>query len=114
VVQTGQPTVAVRTGGDTVTDAVTVVHFDVEDADPTARYVLAVVERTKGEVGRSVEFSPSSDGKWTWDDYIFPASGEYQVILVQDPGGTVGGPTPVTGASQTVPGTPGTGRSPLQ
>lgn len=80
--------ISVRSGdGGNPVKALTVVHIEVtgdtdNEADGTElrRYIL--VDAPAGvDDGRSHVFQVSSDGKHTWDDYIFPAAGSYTVRL---------------------------------
>ena len=45
------------------------------------RYYLLVDAPSGTDDAKSVLFSPSSDGKWTWDGYIFPIDGSFTVRL---------------------------------
>lgn len=45
------------------------------------RYYLLVDAPSGTDDAKSAIFSPSSDGKWSWDGYIFPADGSYTIRL---------------------------------
>jgi len=45
------------------------------------RYYILVDAPSGVDDGRSHVFAPSSDGKHTWDDYVFPADGSYTLRL---------------------------------
>lgn len=52
-----------------------------EDVGTEKRYYILVDAPGGVDDARSHVFSPSSDGKHTWDDYIFPAAGTYTLRL---------------------------------
>lgn len=51
------------------------------DVGTEKRYYILVDAPVGVDDARSVVFQTSSDGKWTWDDYIFPAAGAYTLRL---------------------------------
>jgi len=46
------------------------------------RYYILVDAPVGVDDARSVVFSPSADGKFTWDDYIFPEDGSYTIKVL--------------------------------
>lgn len=54
---------------------------DDQDVGTERRYYLLVDAPSGVDDARSHVFTPSSDGKHTWDGYIFPADGSYTVRL---------------------------------
>ena len=82
-----------KTGADTFTVPVNVsvagtagtwtFTSDAESRDigTEKRYYILVDAPGGVDDGRSHVFSPSADGKHTWDDYIFPAAGSYTLRL---------------------------------
>jgi len=62
---------------------VTFVSDDDSLAAGTERRYYILVDAPVGvDDARSVVFSPSSDGKFTWDDYIFPEDGSYTIKVL--------------------------------
>lgn len=73
--------------------------FDADESpsmDPIIYYLKATCA-AQSDLD-SVRFTPSSDGKWTWDNLIFPAAGTWQVSLRTNAGAIV----PDTGIDVTV------------
>lgn len=54
---------------------------DAQDVGTEKRYYLLVDAPGGVDDARSHVFQTSSDGKHTWDDYIFPAAGAYTIRL---------------------------------
>jgi hypothetical protein len=46
------------------------------------RYTIVIDAPSGTDDATSVVFSPSADGKWTWDGYIFPDDGTYDLNVV--------------------------------
>jgi hypothetical protein len=100
----GTDSTPVLDGTDLVVSVIDVDKFSVDAIEVTGAGTEGTVDRTADADGRlegvakqytivvdapaavddavSVPFSPSSDGKWTWDGYIFPADGTYDLNLV--------------------------------
>lgn len=61
------------------------VAFASDDASQVAgterRFYILVDAPSGVDDARSQVFSPSSDGKFVWDDYIFPVEGSYTIRL---------------------------------
>jgi hypothetical protein len=87
--------------------AKTAVHIDVEgdisttplvdpslsgDSDPATTdqltYHLLVDAPAGVDDAVSPSFQPSSDFKWEWDGYVFPAAGSYSIQLIEEVGDT--------------------------
>jgi hypothetical protein len=79
--------IAARSGSGTIVKALTAVHIEVtgdaanqSNGTENRRYIL--VDAPVGvDDARSHVFQVSSDGKHTWNDYIFPAAGSYTLRL---------------------------------
>ena len=54
---------------------------DSQVAGTERRYYILVDAPSGVDDARSQVFQPSSDGKFTWDDYIFPEDGSYTIKL---------------------------------
>lgn len=76
----------VRSATNTVVERLTFAHIDVTGAeDNTAagaerRYYLKATLAGQDPL-RSHVFSPSQDGKHTWDDVMFPAAGSWTLAM---------------------------------
>lgn len=62
-----------------ITSVVSAVRVDLTGGDPT---VAAYIQSTDGTITlRSPAFQPSSDGKYSWFNVIFPNSGTWTTTL---------------------------------
>jgi len=98
--------ITVRTDEDVVNpiEVLTAVHVDVTEADdwtavPTGEdpfatrqneYYLAATVAGDDHSYESPRFTPSEDGKWTWDGFIFPSDGSWTLTLWRVGTGTLG------------------------
>lgn len=78
--------ITARSATGTVVHKLTFAHLDVtgaddNEADGTERRYYLVASLAGQDSLRSHVFSPSFDGKHTWDDVMFPAAGEWTVDL---------------------------------
>lgn len=57
-------------------------------SQPSLTYHVLVDAPVGVDDAVSPSFTPSSDFKWTWDGYVFPAAGSYSIKLIEEAGGT--------------------------
>lgn len=57
--------------------------YDVDDVPTEVSFVYKLVATLAGQRDLvSSTFTPNSEGKWTWDNLIFPAAGTWAVNLI--------------------------------
>ena len=115
------PAISVRTGddGDPV-EILTAAHIAVSnvvpwEAEPTEDdpfvtrqdvYYIAATVAGDDHSYESPRFTPSADGDWEWDGFVFPSDGSWTLTLWRVGTGTLGADESITTQAVTVDAAP--------